>query len=76
VGQVGNLRHTQTDAALLQPLGRQAVDAVIARQYAGDLPWLAAGASSLWSGNQAQKKDVSIQALDALLAEWDVERGA
>jgi len=57
----------------LQPLGRQAVDAVIARQYAGDLAWLAAGASSSQSRDQNQKKDFSIRALDALLAEWDVE---
>jgi len=60
----------------LQPVDRQAVDAVIARQYAGDLAWLAAGVSSPWSGNQSQKKDPSLQALDALLAEYGSDREA
>ncbi len=56
------------DAALMQPLNGQTVDAVIARRYEGDLAWLAADARSVWSGNPGQKNDPSIQALDALLA--------
>jgi len=63
---------TSADAALLQPLGRQDVDVVIARQYARDLAWLAAGASSSRSGEQGQTKDHAIQALDALLAQYGV----
>ena len=60
------------DAALLQQVGQQAVDAIIAQQYVGDLAWRAVVASSSWSGNQGQKKDLALQALDLVLARFGV----
>jgi len=56
----------------LQPIGPQAVDTVIAQRYAADVAWLAAGASSSWPADQSQKKDVSVEALDAVLAQYGV----
>jgi len=57
------------DISLLQLASRQAVDAIIAQRYAGGLAWFAANASSTWWGNSNQKKGLSIQALDAVLAQ-------
>jgi len=56
----------------LQPIGPQAVDTVIARQYAADVAWLAAGASCSLPSDQNQTKGVSTEALDALLAQYGV----
>jgi len=82
--QVGNPRHTQAVDAVcppptihcplvsLQRSGGQAVDAVIARQFDGRVVGLASDAAQWWSDNQSRKKDVSIQALDTVLAEYAV----
>ena len=56
----------------MKPLGRQAVDAVIARQFDGGVAGLASAAAQWWSDNQSRKKDASIQALDTVLAEYAV----
>jgi hypothetical protein len=63
-------QNTVADGALLQQANRQAVDAAIARQYAGHPAWFAAWASFSWSDDQSQEKDDSVEALDAVLAEY------
>jgi hypothetical protein len=60
----------RADATLLSQFAGMNVDAVIARQYAGDVPWFASGVGTWWSDNQSQKKERSLAALDAVLAEY------
>jgi hypothetical protein len=56
----------------LQQIGPQAVDTVIARQYAADVAWLAAGARCSLPSDEKQTKGVSTEALNALLAQYGV----
>jgi len=60
------------DAVLVQ--SRKSVYAVIGRDYAGAIAWLAPETSRGWLNNQSQdrNKDVSILALDAVLKQFGV----
>jgi len=60
-----------TDAALLRLAARRAIDAPIAPSSANDLAWLTEGTASWPWGDQGQKNDRAIRALDALLAEYE-----
>ena len=59
-------------ASAPRQVGQKAVDAAIARQYARDCALRAAGAVSWWSASQGQKKDLAVQALDLVLAQYGV----
>ena len=63
----------RADAAITkQPVAQRGVDAVLARYNAHELAFLASAPDSWWSENQNQKQDPSLQALDAVLAEYGV----
>jgi len=57
-------------AAVLYQIGREGINATVSPHYAADLAWLAASGSIGDSSDQNQKKDHSIHALDAVLAEY------
>ena len=61
---------SRVDGASRQWIRARAVDAVMARRYPADLPWLSALASSLSPGDQKHKTDSSVAALDAVLAKY------
>jgi len=63
-------RVLDASAAVLYQIGRNGVGATIFPYSAGDLAWLAASGSIAESSDQNQKKDRSIQALDAVLAQY------